>query len=66
MVVAVASGTMRMPALNRAVVKARSSERVSCMVGALVFTTRGRFGPAAAAATMVAKKKRAQVTWTSE
>ncbi len=66
MVVAVASGTRRTPALNMPVVSASSRDRDICKPGAPLFTTWGRLEPAARAAMMVAKKNRAQVTCTSE
>ena len=62
MVVAVASGTRRTPALKMPVVKASSRDRENCKAGALLLTIVGRLEPAARAATMVAKKNRAQVT----
>ena len=61
-VVAVASGVVRMPALNIAVVAIRNTERSNCCFGWRLTARAGRLRPQAIAATTVAKKKRAQVT----
>ena len=63
MVVAVASGVVRMPALKRPVVIISRHERKSCRRGARLTAISGRRGAATANAMTVAKKKRAQVTW---
>ena len=66
MVVAVASGVVRMPALKKPVVDIRNTERNSCCLGCLLTASCRIRGPQATMPTMVAKKNRAQVTCTSE
>ena len=67
MVVAVASGVERMPALKAPVVDMRSSERPSWRPGLrLINEPRAVRRPQAMAAKIVAKKNRPQVTSTSE
>ena len=66
MVVAVASGVVRIAALKSPVVVMRISDRDNCSLGDRLTASDAMRGPQARAATTDAKKKRPQVTCTRE